>query len=465
MAQKIDMLNGGLFKKIVLFAVPIMLQGLLQSIYNSADLVVVGQFSSGAALSAVGTTTSVYNVLLGLFFGIAVGVDVVSSYTHGAGDKKGLKKIIDTSVISAPIMGIIVAIIGAIIAEPVLILMNTPTTNGVLELATLYLRILMIGVPFSLVFNFSAAILRTSGETQKPFIYLVISGLVNVILNLIFVAGLGWGVVGVAIATVISQMLSAALILIRLMRNEGIFSFSFKNIEFSFQMLGKIVKVGIPAGIQSCAFSLSNVFLQSGVNSFGPDAMEGSTAVGTIEGLMWVTLVAFQNSATTFVSQNIGAGKLKRARKAYRYSILCVAVLGIFLGLTMFLLSDFILKIFIPDNQLAMQYAYERYRITFPVYFLAGIMGTMPGGIRGMGDSLTPSIISIVGTCGIRILWVYTIFEKYNTMSILYLVHPITWVITCVSLLINYIVVLHFCKKRMPKEASNNESTPIKIKE
>ncbi len=448
MTRSVDMINGGLFKKIIVFTIPIMLQGLLQSVYNAADLIVVGQFSGGTALAAVGATTSIYNVIIGLFMGISAGVDVVTSFYYGMRDERSVKKTIDTAVVLAPMLGLVVTVVGFFIANPVLELMNTPA-GGVLEGATLYLQIVMIGVPFSMVYNFCAAIYRTAGETKRPFIYLVVSGLMNVLLNLLFCGAFGMGVVGVAVATVVSQVSSAVMIFIDLLHNKGLFSFSFKNIEFCFHKLKRMVAIGIPAGLQSAAFSLSNVFLQSGVNSFGPDAIEGSTAVGTVEGLMWVTLNSFVNATTTFTSQNVAAGKVGRARKAFRYTLLCTAVLGLFLGIGMYFGKEWIIAIFIKDNPIAVEYGFQRAKYTFPLYFLAGIMGIMPGAIRGHGSSLSPSLISIFGTCGIRIIWVFTVFKVYNDLSVLYLVHPITWAFTIVALSINYVIALRRTNKRL----------------
>ena len=450
-SHKIDMINGGLFRKIIAFTIPIMLQGLLQSIYNSADLVIVGQYSGDSALSAVGATSSIYNVMTSLFMGISVGVDFVTSFYYGRRDISKVKKAIDTSIIVAILLGIVGALLGFFITEPVLKLMNTPEQDGVLASATIYLKILMLGVPFSILFNFCAAVFRTAGETNKPFIYLVISGATNVALNFVFVALFRMGVVGVAIATVVSQVLSSALIVIRLIRNEGLFSFSLKKIEFSWKLFGKMVAVGLPAGLQSCAFSLSNTFLQSGVNTFGKDAMAGSTAIATVEGLMWVTLTSFNNTTTTFVSQNLGAGKLDRAKKAFSYSLLVTGALGIVVGLSAYFLSDPIISIFIKDNPIAFDFARERMSVTFPLYFLAGIMGVLPGAIRGLGSSLPPSLITIFGTCGIRIIWVYTVFKKYPSLNVLYLVHPITWVLTITALAITLRIVYKKAKLKIEK--------------
>lgn len=454
MNLKVDILKGKIVKNILLFTLPIMLQGILQTLYNSADLIIVGSFSGTVeegdiALSAVGATSSIYNVMTALFMGVAVGVDVVTSFNYGREHYDKVKKAIDTAVVSSLFLGLTCSLIGIFIAKPVLALMDTPTEDGVLELATLYLRILMVGVPFSLLFNFCSAIFRTAGQTNKPFIYLVISGALNVVLNIVFVAVFGMGVAGVALATVISQIVSCVLLLITLMKNKGLFTFSFKKIEFSWSIFGKMIAIGVPAGLQSSAFSLSNAFLQSGVNSFGKDAMASGTAVNTYEGLMWTTLSSFNNATTTFVSQNYGAGDLKRATKCAKYSILLTTGIGIVLGLTTFLCGDLLMSVFISGNDAALEFARQRYMITFPIYFLAGIMSVLPGVIRGFGSSLPPSIISLVGACGFRIVWVFTVFKAYPHMSVLFLAHPITWVITNIALLINLIIVYKKAKRRV----------------
>lgn len=451
MRRKVDILSGSLGKNILLFTLPIMLQGILQTLYNSADLIIVGNFADNgdAALSAVGATSSTYNVMTALFMGIAIGVDVITSFNYGRGDNERVKKTIDTAVISGVAIGIFAAILGFIITKPVMVLLDTPEEFDVLKNAVLYLRILMLGVPFSMLFNFCAAVFRTAGETNKPFKYLVLSGLLNVGLNVVFVAILKMGVAGVAIATVISQMLSCFLIVRRLMKNTGLFSFKLKGIQFSWRIFGKMVAIGLPAGLQNSAFSLSNMFLQSGVNYFGKDGMAAGTAVNTVEGLMWVTLSSFSSTATTFVSQNYGAGNMKRAKKSAIYIVLLTFVIGVFLGATTFLLGDQIMSIFIRDNLAALNYARQRYMVTFPIYCFAGVMSVLPGVIRGYGSSLPPSIISLVGACGIRIIWVFTIFKAVPHMSVLFLVHPLTWLITNVALIINLIITYNLAKRRV----------------
>ena len=458
--SKVDILKGSIVKNIIMFTLPIMLQSILQTLYNIADLYIVGEFAptqeaGKTALAAVGATSSIFNVMTALFMGIAVGVDVVTSYNYGREHYDKVKKAIDTAIVSALFLGVICTGIGLLVARPVLVLMDTPAESGVLDQAVLYLSVLMAGVPFSLMFNFCSAIFRTAGKTNKPFIYLAISGALNVLLNLLFVAVFGWGVFGVALATVISQAVSCVLLFITLLRNKGLFTFSFKNIEFSWKIFGRIVAIGIPAGLQSSAFSLSNAFLQTGINYLKDDAIAAGTAVNTFEGLMWVTLCSFNNTTTTFISQNYGAGDMKRAKKSAIYGLLMTAVLGVILGLSMYFAGDFLMNLFkgVRGNEVALNFARDRYYVTFPIYFLAGIMSVMPGVIRGFGSSLPPSIISLVGACGSRIIWVFTVFEMVkdqpHAMSYLFLIHPITWVLTNIALFINLIIVYRKAKRRI----------------
>ena len=446
MTDTLEYSKKNLIKKIILFTIPIMLQGLLQSLYNSADLIVVGQYAGDSALAAVSSTGSAYSVLVNLFIGASAGVDVIASLHYGMKDSRGVKQTIDTAVIAAPIIGVVVMIAGILLTRPILVLMNTPE-GPVLEGAVTYMCIIMLGVPFAMLFNFCSAVLRTSGETKSQFIYLAISGLVNVLLNLVLVIVFHLGVVGVAIATVVSQVLSAILILVKLFKNKGLFSFSFKSISFSWQKLKKVLLIGIPAGVQGSVFSISNAFLQSGVNSFGEIAMAGSAATANIESLLYVTVASFHSAATTFTSRFMGEGSIKKVKHVF-FSVICLsAIIGIILGLSAFALGRNLISLYV-DGAEAIQYGYERLCITFPVYFLAGLMGTLPGCIRGMGHSLPPTIISILGACGLRILWIYTVFAKYHTMSVLYLIHPITWIVTTLSLVICFAIYYKKEKKR-----------------
>ena len=447
MTDTLDLDKKGLVKRIMLFTVPIMLQGLLQSLYNSADLVVVGRFAGELALSSVGATSSAYAVLVNLFIGASAGVDVVASLHYGMRDDRGVKQTIDTAVIASPIIGILVMIMGIFLTRPILVLMNTPE-GAVLEGAVTYLSIVMIGVPFAVFFNFCSAILRTSGQTKPQFVYLAISGLVNVALNLILVIVFHMGVIGVAVGTVASQVLSAVLIFIKLLRSKVLFSFSFKDIAFSGKKLLRILSIGIPAGIQGSLFSISNAFLQSGVNSFGELAIAGSTATANIEGLLYVMVSSFQSAATTFTGIYMGAGKIRKVKHVFFTVVGLSAITGIILGLSAFAFGKNLISIFIVDNPVAIQYGYDRLKITFPIYFLAGLMGTLPGCVRGMGHSIAPTIISLLGACGLRILWIYTVFAAYPSITVLYLIHPISWIVTTTALIICFAVFYKKEKRR-----------------
>ncbi len=448
MDNTLELSKTGLVKKIILFTIPIMLQGLLQSLYNSADLIVVGRFAGDIALSSVGATTSAFAVLVNLFIGASAGVDVIASLHYGMRDNRGVKQTIDTAIISAPIIGIFVMIMGIFLTKPILVLMNTPE-GAVLEGAVTYMKILMIGVPFSIFFNFCSAILRTSGETKSQFVYLAISGLANVVLNLILVIVFHLGVIGVAVGTVASQMLSALLIFIRLLRSKDLFSFSFKNISFSFAKMKRILTIGIPAGIQGSVFSISNAFLQSGVNSFGQDAIAGSTATANVESLLYVMVSSFHSAATTFTGIYMGARRMDKIKHVFFSVISLSAITGIILGLGSYALGRTLISLFIVDNPVAIEFGYDRLIITFPIYFLAGLMGTLPGCVRGMGHSISPTIISLLGACGLRILWIYTVFAAYPSITVLYLIHPITWIVTTTALIICFAVCYKKEKRRL----------------
>jgi len=448
MDNALQLSKTGLIKRIVLFTVPIMLQGLLQSLYNSADLIVIGRFAGDTALSSVGATSSAFAVLVNLFIGASAGVDVIASLHYGMRDNKGLKQTIDTAIISAPIIGAFVMIMGFFLTRPILVLMNTPE-GAVLEGAVTYMQILMIGVPFSMLFNFCSAILRTSGETKSQFIYLAISGIANVVLNLILVIVFHMGVEGVAIGTIVSQMLSAVLVLCKLLKSKGLFSFSFKNISFSFTKMKRILTIGIPAGIQGSLFSVSNAFLQSGVNSFGENAIAGSTATANVESLLYVMVSSFQSAATTFTGIYMGAKRMDKIKHVFFSVIGLSAITGIILGLGSYALGRTLISLFIVDNPVAIQYGYDRLCITFPVYFLAGLMGTLPGCVRGMGHGISPTIISLLGACGLRILWIYTVFAAYPSITVLYLIHPITWIVTTLSLVICFAICYKKEKRRL----------------
>lgn len=438
-----DMLHGGIVKKILRFTLPLMLSGLLQALYSAADLLVIGQWASGNATAAVGATTSVYSIIINLFMGVSVGVDVLSSRAVGMGDDSALRRTIDTAVIASFLVGVPVAILGILTTAPLLSLMDTPTAGGVFEGAALYMRICFLGVPFLLLYNFCAAVFRTRGETRRPFLYLAIAGAANVALNIFFVAVCHLDVAGVALGTVISQLLSALLILIDLCRGKDAFHFSFRRAKMSFGCLGQMLRIGLLAGFQTAIFSISNSFLQSAINSLGEAAIAGSAAAEKLEDIIWVSVSSFQYAAVTFISQNAGAGQYDRVKRTAVSTILMGVLTGLIVGGGLFLLRRPALSIFIPGNEAAMAFALERASITYPLYFLAGCIAVVPSTIRGLGYHTLPAAINIVGICVLRVLWRYLIFPQYNTLHALFLVYPVTWSITGAALLLTFCVV--FC--------------------
>ncbi len=444
------MLNGGIVKKILRFTLPLMLSGLLQALYSAADLLVIGQWADGGAVASVGATISVYSIIINLFMGLSVGVDVCASRAVGTGDEAALRRTIDTAVFAAVLVGVPVTLLGIGVSEPLLVLMNTPREGGVLDGAALYMRVCFIGVPFLLLYNFCAAVLRARGETRRPFLYLTISGVVNVGLNLFFVAVCGLSVLGVALGTVISQALSASLIFIDLCRSRDAFSFSLRRARFSPSTLWRMMRVGLPAGLQTALFSISNSFLQSGVNSLGDVAIAGSAAAEKLEELIWVSAASFQYAAVTFVSQNAGARKYDRVRRIALVTPLMGVITALLVGWCLYLLRTPLFSVFIPDNPAAMAYAVERASITYPLYFIAGCMAVAPALIQGLGYNALPAAVNVVGICVFRVIWRFTVFPRYNTIRSLFLVYPITWTMVSTTLILALLLVYRAVKRRYP---------------
>lgn len=450
-SKTIDMCNGPLFSKLLLYALPLAATGVLQLLYNAADLVVVGKFTGDNALAAVGSTSSLVNLIVNLFMGLSVGVTAVVARHYGAGDETKIRESVHTAMTLSVISGIIVMIIGLILCEPLLILMDTP--DEVLPLSVLYLRIYFLGMPAMMIYNFGAGILRAVGNTKHPLIFLAVSGMINVILNLVLVVGFGRGVDGVAIATVVSQVVSATLVVHFLTKNTG-------SIRLEPSRLGvhripciDIMRIGIPAGIQSSVFSVSNVLIQSSINGFGPVAMAGSTAAGNIEGFVYIVMNAFSQAALTFTGQNLGAKKPERISKVLRQCSLLVFVSGAAMGLLCLLFQDTLLGIYTDDPQV-IEMGAIRLQIIISTYFLCGIMEVISGVLRGMGYSTTPMITSLIGACGFRILWIYTIFRLTPTLAMLYISYPVSWVLTVAAHLICYAIVRPRLFRRLTKNTA-----------
>ena len=452
---EIDMCNGPLFGKILIFAVPLMLSGMLQLFFNAADIIVVGQFVGHTALAAVGSTGSLINLLVNVFVGLSVGTNVLVARYYGARDAKHLHETVHTSVLTSVLSGTALIVIGLILAEPLLTLMGTP--DDVLDQAALYMRIYFVGMPASMLYNFGAAILRAVGDTKRPLYFLFISGIVNVILNLVLVLVFHLGVAGVAIATVTSQVISAVLVALCLIKTDAPYRLELKKLRIHKSKLLEIIKIGLPAGMQGAVFSISNVLIQSSINSFGSTVMAGSTAASNIENFVYTAMNALYQTALSFTGQNVGGGKYKRIGKIMRICVLDVTAIGILLGGGAYLCGSTLLSIYTSDPQV-IQYGLERMMFVCLPYFLCGIMDTLVGSLRGMGYSFMPMIVSLTGACALRIVWIMTIFQMNPTLSTLFLSYPVSWFVTALAHFICYLVVHHRFMKKHAAEMAEEQA-------
>ena len=452
---EIDMCNGPLFGKILIFAVPLMLSGMLQLFFNAADIIVVGQFVGHTALAAVGSTGSLINLLVNVFVGLSVGTNVLVARYYGARDAKHLHETVHTSVLTSVLSGTALIVIGLILAEPLLTLMGTP--DDVLDQAALYMRIYFVGMPASMLYNFGAAILRAVGDTKRPLYFLFISGIVNVILNLVLVLVFHLGVAGVAIATVTSQVISAVLVALCLIKTDAPYRLELKKLRIHKSKLLEIIKIGLPAGMQGAVFSISNVLIQSSINSFGSTVMAGSTAASNIENFVYTAMNALYQTALSFTGQNVGGGKYKRIGKIMRICVLDVTAIGILLGGGAYLCGSTLLSIYTSDPQV-IQYGLERMMFVCLPYFLCGIMDTLVGSLRGMGYSIMPMIVSLTGACVLRIVWIMTIFRMNPTLSTLFLSYPVSWFVTALAHFICYLIVHHRFMKKHAAEMAEEQA-------
>lgn len=431
MRKNIDMVNGPLFSSILRYSVPIMLTSVLQLLFNAADLVVVGRYCGSIYMAAVSATSSIINLIINLFIGLSVGAGV--AVAHGLGGQKDeeVHRTVHTTIPTALAAGIVLTITGITFAEDFLTMMSTPAS--VLPHSATYMRIYFGGMVFSMLYNFSASILRAAGDTKSPLIFLSISGVVNVVLNFIFVTVFHMNVDGVALATIISQALSAVLVTITLMRRTDACKLSLLKIRFYKSQLLKIIRIGLPAGIQGCLFSISNVVIQSSINSFNSDAiMSGNGAALNIEGFIYVIQNSFHQAAVNFVGQNVGAHRFDRVKKVLFSCMGFVTVFSLIVGGAVWVFGEPLLSIYITDSPEAIAEGMVRLTHLAVPYFMCGLMDVAVGAIRGLGASVVPMLISILGVCGIRILWVYSIFQipQYHTMPCLLSSYTLSWTIT-----------------------------------
>lgn len=431
---EMDMTQGALLPKVLLFALPLIASGILQLLFNAADMVVVGRWAGKECLAAVGSTGSLINLMVNVFIGLSVGGSVAVAKSFGAGDPAAVHKAVHTAMTLAIIAGVAVGLIGFIFCKPLLRLMDNP----VLDLATTYMKIYFLGMPFNMIYNFGASILRAVGDTRRPLIYLTIAGVVNVILNLILVICFHMNVAGVAIATVASQAVSAVLVVICLMRSHGAVHLDVKELRIHKRQLIDIARVGLPAGLQGSLFSISNVLIQSSVNGFGEVVVAANAAGGNLEGFVYTAMNAIHQAALTFASQNLGAGKIKRVRRSMWVCIATVTVIGLVMGNLMLLFGKPLLSLYLDDptaidlatGVTVLDYGMKRMAWLLPLYCLCGLMDVMVGTLRGVGYSVMPMIVSLTGACLFRVVWVLTVFAANPTLDILYLSYPISWALT-----------------------------------
>ncbi|CDE52684.1 multidrug resistance protein MATE family [Roseburia sp. CAG:303] len=442
---EIDMCNGSIMDKLISFALPLMLSGILQLMFNAVDIIVVGHFSNSQALAAVGSTTALINVFVNLFIGVSLGTNVLAARCYAAGKDKEMSEVVHTSILFALISGIVMAIIGVLLAKPALQLMQTPA--DVIDQSALYMRIYFLGMPFFMLYNYGAAVLRAVGDTKRPLMYLILSGIVNTLLNLFLVIVFRLAVAGVAISTIIAQCMSCILILNCLRKSESSYKLTFSGLSIKWVYLRQIFQVGIPAGIQSTVINFSNALLQSSVNSFGSTAMAGYTAANNILGFLYASVNAVTQACMSFTSQNFGVGKYKRVDLVLRDCMILTVGVSLVLGGGAYLFGNEVLRIYTNDSEVV-RCGVEILSITTVPYFLCGIMDLFPGSLRGMGYSTVPMILSVVGTVGMRIFWIYRVFPFHRSLYVLFISYPASWTFTIIMQVICFICVRKIVNRR-----------------
>lgn len=424
---EIDMCNGTLMDKLISFSLPLMLSGILQLLFNAVDIIVVGRFTGSQALAAVGSTTALINIFTNLFIGISLGANVLAARFYASGKEKEMSETVHTSITLALISGLVMALAGVLLARFALNLMGTP--NDVIDQSVLYMRIYFLGIPFFMLYNYGAAILRAVGDTKRPLFFLVISGMTNAVLNLVLVIVFHMGVAGVAIGTIVSQLISSILVLRCLYTSNTSYRLYFSKLGIKTQYLKQIFQVGIPAGIQSTVINLSNALLQSSVNSFGSVAMAGYTAANNIFGFLYMSVNAVTQSCMSFTSQNYGVKKLKRMDRVLLDCMILSVGVTLILGCGAYFFGPELLKIYTSDADV-IRCGVEVLAFTTVPYFCCGIMDLLPGALRGMGYSGVPMILSIIGTVGTRIVWIFGLFPAHRSLSFLFISYPVSWILT-----------------------------------
>lgn len=447
--RSMDMTEGPLFSKVLFFALPLMLSGILQLLFNAADTVVVGRFSGSRALAAVGSVGSLNNLLISLFVGLSIGANVLVARHTGARNAHAVSETVHTAVLLSLIGGVLLAFVGFFAARPLLTLMGSP--DDVIDLAVLYVRILFIGMPAQMLYNFCAAILRAVGDTKRPLYFLTVAGVINVVLNLFFVVSLHMSVAGVALATIISQLVSALLVMHSLMISEGPTRLNLRRLHFNREMLREIIRIGLPAGIQSSVFSLSNVVIQSSVNSFGSVVIAGNSAAANIGNFVYQAMNTFHQAVTCFCGQNIGARKPRRILASIKACMVWAVIFGVALGVLSCVFGAQLLSLYSPEPDVIAA-GLERMYVVCSTYFLCGMMDVMTGSLRGIGYSILPMTVSILGVCVFRIIWVVTIFAAKPTMQVLMLSYPVSWALTFTVLIFFFRLIWPLVKAQFTPE-------------
>lgn len=436
----VDMTQGGTYSHIIRFVIPMIITSVLQVLYNAADMIIVGRFDSETALAAVGSTSSAINLTINLFIGLSSAANVVVARKYGAKNTEGLSKVVHTSIALALISGIIVAIFGILASKKILLLMGSP--EEVIDLSTLYMRIYYVGIPATMLYNFGSAILRAIGDTKRPLKYLTLSGITNIVLNYVFVVFFKMSVAGVAIATTISQIISAVLVVRCLIKTDESYKLHLDKIKIHMKELGELLYLGVPAGIQGSIFSMSNVIIQSSINSVGKIAMAGNAASSNVEGIVYVAMNAYYHAAVTYISQNYGAGNFKRIGKGLRASCISVTVTGMIFGGIMCIVPELVIGIY-SDASDVIAVGAQRLVYICSTYFLCGLMDVMVAGTRGMGSSILPMVISITGICGIRLLMVLMCapYKEIDDLVMLYISYPVSWAFTATLHFISFLIL------------------------
>ena len=445
---EIDMCNGSIMDKLISFSLPLMVSSILQLMFNAVDIIVVGRFSGSQALAAVGSTTALINIFTNLFIGISLGANVLAARYFAAGREKEMSEAVHTAITLALISGVMMAFVGVGASGLALGLMDTPP--DVIGQSVTYMRIYFMGMPFFMLYNYGAAVLRAVGDTKRPLAFLIIAGLANVVLDLTLVIVIPLGVAGVAIGTVASQMISSILVIRCLYKSEGSYQLRFSKLSIKWTYLKRIFQVGIPAGIQSTVINFSNAMLQSSVNSFGSTAMAGYTAANNILGFLYVAVNAVTQACMSFTSQNYSVGKQKRMDRVFVDCMILSTAVSAVLGVGAYVFGSQVLRIYTADADV-IQCGLEILSITTVPYFLCGIMDLIPGALRGMGRSAVPMILSVIGTVGTRVLWIYGFFPQHRSLHFLFISYPGSWIATILMQAVCFFFVRRSCARQLKK--------------